>query len=130
MIRKVYTNIFLFDCVERYKLIETLPNPFLEPTSIKQWKFLAQGNNSLPLTGFEPTRSAIIILLVRRVKNSATPALWLDCPYNKNCFIYPCVSSKFFATFVLFQSTEELLEYVTIMTRHGITNNIPSIYMK
>jgi hypothetical protein len=36
-------------------------------------KFLAQGNNVLPLTGFEPTRSPIVRLLVRRVNHSATP---------------------------------------------------------
>jgi hypothetical protein len=32
----VYTNLFLFDCVGSCKLIETLSNPFLEPTSNKK----------------------------------------------------------------------------------------------
>jgi hypothetical protein len=32
----VYTNVFKFDCVGSYKLIETLSNPFLELTSTKQ----------------------------------------------------------------------------------------------
>jgi hypothetical protein len=36
-------------------------------------KFLAQGNNDLPLTGFEPMRLAIMRLLVRRVNHSAMP---------------------------------------------------------
>jgi hypothetical protein len=37
--------------------------------------FLAQGNNGLLLTGFEPMRLAIIRLLVRRVNHSAMPPL-------------------------------------------------------
>jgi hypothetical protein len=36
-------------------------------------KFLAQGNNDLPLTGFETIRLAIIRLLVRRVNNTDMP---------------------------------------------------------
>ena len=36
-------------------------------------KFLAQGNNGLPLTNFEAMQLAILRLLVRRVNNSATP---------------------------------------------------------
>jgi hypothetical protein len=38
-------------------------------------KFLAQGKNDLPLTGFEPMQLAIIILLVRRVNHPAKPPL-------------------------------------------------------
>ena len=34
--RKGKFTLFKFDCVERYQLIETLPNPFLEPTSTEQ----------------------------------------------------------------------------------------------
>jgi hypothetical protein len=39
----VYIKLFYFHCVGSYKLIETLSDPFLEPTSTKQWnvKFLA-----------------------------------------------------------------------------------------
>ena len=38
-------------------------------------KFLAQGNNGLPLTGFEPTRTAILESLAKRINISATPPL-------------------------------------------------------
>ena len=38
-------------------------------------KFLAEGNNGLPLTGFEPMRLAILRLLVWCVNHSTTPPL-------------------------------------------------------
>ena len=36
-------------------------------------KFLAQGNNGLPLTGFEPMQLVILRLLVQRVNHLTTP---------------------------------------------------------
>ena len=54
--------------------IETLLNLFLEPE--QYWticvKFLAQRNNSLSLTGFEPMHLAILRLLVRCLNHSNT----------------------------------------------------------
>jgi hypothetical protein len=41
-------------------------------------KFFAQGNNGLTLTGCEPTRSAILRLIVRRVNHSPTPYDQID----------------------------------------------------
>ena len=46
--------------------------------AISVW-FLAQGNNGLSMTGFEPMRLAILRLLVRRVNHSTTPPLCCCC---------------------------------------------------
>jgi hypothetical protein len=53
-------KLILVDCVGSYKLLEYVPgtNQYLAINV----KFLAQGNNGLPLTGFEPTWSAILII--------------------------------------------------------------------
>ena len=46
-------------------------------------KFLAQGNNGLSLTGFEPMWLANLRLLARRVNHSTTPAL-----YKQSCMLF------------------------------------------
>ena len=75
----VYTEFILVPlCRKRFSLIyrNTLESV---PGTNQYWamsvKFLAQGNNNLALTGFEPMRLAILRLLVRRVNISTTPPL-------------------------------------------------------
>jgi hypothetical protein len=71
---------FILVCVGSCKLIETLESvPGTNPVLL----FIAQRNNGLPLTGFEPTRLAILILLVRRVNPTVTLPLKLSY-YVKN----------------------------------------------
>jgi hypothetical protein len=60
-------NLSKLDCVRSYKLIDTLSNPFLEPTSTEHRVFLAQGINDLSLTVFVPMRLAVTGILVRLV---------------------------------------------------------------
>ena len=66
----VYTEFILVHAFRKLlACVDTLSNPFLEPSSncAMSVKFLAQENNSFPLTGFEPLRLAIPRLLVRHV---------------------------------------------------------------
>ena len=75
----IYTEFILFRGLYRKLIayIETLSNPI--PRTNQYWamivKFLAQGNNDSPLTGFELTWTSILRLLVQHVNQSATPAL-------------------------------------------------------
>ena len=54
----------------------TLSNLFLEQTSTEQMtlKFLAQGNNGLPLTGFESMQQAVLRFPVRRIYYLTMPS--------------------------------------------------------
>ena len=65
----VYTEFIL---VRLWRKLLAYRNTLESVPGINQYwaisvKFLAQGNNGLSLTGFEPMRLAILILLVRRV---------------------------------------------------------------
>jgi hypothetical protein len=67
-------------------------------------KFLAQENNGLPLIGFEPTRSAILRLLIRRVNHSVTPPikrLQVHVIIHScfNWFLFPIVKVYFLMTY-------------------------------
>jgi hypothetical protein len=63
--------------LKAYRVRQTLETV---PGTNQYWamcvKFLAQGNNRLPLTWFEPTRRAILRLLVQCVNHLAMPMLW------------------------------------------------------
>jgi hypothetical protein len=83
-------------------------------------KFLAQGNNDLPLTGFEPKQLAIIRLPVRRVNHSSMTPLYntgkskagtakrtraLACPTLDYMCIFKRKSNK--------KTVEEYIEFYT-----------------
>jgi hypothetical protein len=71
-IYRIYFSSIVWEAILAYRhTFESVPG------TNQYWaisvKFLAQGNNDLPLTGFEPTWLAIMRLLVRRVNLSAMP---------------------------------------------------------
>jgi hypothetical protein len=64
----VFTNLFKFDCVgiRSWNQLHVL---------LSKMCTVPQGNNSLPLSGFEPTRPVILRSLVRRFNLSAMTSL-------------------------------------------------------
>ena len=107
-----FTEFILFQLLENSKLIETLSIPLLEPTSTEQCvKFLAVGNNGLPLIGFEPMRLAIqrlLVLMHKPLDHTATlnDAFYIsEFVYNDIFLIWETIwAAKYIssANFVLF----------------------------
>jgi hypothetical protein len=69
----VYTEFILVRlCTKLQAYIHTFE---FVPWTNQYWVIIAQGNNNLPLMGFEPMRLLIIRLLVRCVNYSSMPPL-------------------------------------------------------
>ena len=99
--------------------IETLKSV---PGTNQYWamsvKFLAQGNNGLPPTGFEPMRLVILRLLVRSVNHSTTPPLWIFDSYLKKKFNINIwvtyFDTNFIPTIYMYNTSSQFVESINV----------------
>ena len=98
----VYTEFIL---VRLWRKFLAYINTFESVPGTKQYwaisvKFLAQGNNSLSVTGFKPMRLAIL-RLVRHVNHSTTPPQYIFLIYQqKEAMIYIILDAICFLSFL------------------------------